>query len=100
MLPHNDYVVAGLLLSLSATVLAQREDGANEIVYPNEVNQSFHYLDTVDVAFETDYANPWMYVFCNQSSGLLQGKQARRYSNHVTIFSGSYVNRNHLLLTF
>jgi hypothetical protein len=70
------YFALALHLSLIAVVLAQRQDGANKIVYPDVINQSFHYMDTVNVAFETDYATPWLYLFCNQSSGLLQGKRA------------------------
>ncbi|KAH8900761.1 hypothetical protein GQ53DRAFT_757733 [Thozetella sp. PMI_491] len=49
---------AGLL---ARAALAQ---DANQILYPDVADLTFHYLDTVNVAYSTDYAEPWLYLWC------------------------------------
>lgn len=88
MLLRHGFFLAPLL----ATALAQREDGANKITYPNVVNQTFNYMDTVDVTFETDYDTPWLYIFCNQSTtGTLLGKRGNDDDDHHHIMAASRV---------
>lgn len=64
-------VAAGLL---AGAVQAQQDDGNNTILYPDSANLTYNYLDTVDVALTTDYDTPYLYWFCWDSSGVLQGK--------------------------
>lgn len=66
-LPFVAILMTGLVTSV---VLAQ--DTNNRILYPAIANLTFNYLDTVDVAFVTNYTSPWLYHFCFDFNGLRQ----------------------------
>ncbi|KAI1850584.1 hypothetical protein JX266_003866 [Neoarthrinium moseri] len=61
-------VLAALLLSAGAAQAAS-DDGNNKILYPDAANLTFNYLDTVNVAYATDYDTPWLYLWCRDASG-------------------------------
>lgn len=65
-----------LLAILPAIWLAQgvlAADDENEITYPDISNLTFHYLDTIDVSYTTNYDTPWIYLWCLDSAGSRQG---------------------------
>jgi hypothetical protein len=80
VLPHGFFAA---LLLLLVPAFAQRVDDANKILYPDVTGLTFHYMDTVNVAFETDYSTPWMYIFCNLSNGALEGRKRRKTRTQV-----------------
>jgi hypothetical protein len=59
---------------LPGAVQAQLVDGDNKVLYPASTGLTFNYMDTIDVALSTDYATPYVYLFCWDASGTLQGE--------------------------
>lgn len=59
---------------LGATVQAADQGGdKNRFLFPTK-NSTFHYLDTVNVAYTTDYDEPWLYLYCWDANDARQGK--------------------------
>lgn len=59
-------VVAALLssqLGLCAPDSSSDDQGSVTWVYPKG-GESFHYLDTVNVSYQSSYSEPWLYIFC------------------------------------
>jgi hypothetical protein len=59
-------LVAALLssqLALCAPDSSSDDQGSVTWVYPKG-GESFHYLDTVNVSYQTSYSEPWLYIFC------------------------------------
>lgn len=80
------------LIWLSRIALAQ--DDENRILYPDAANLTFHYKDTIDVSFATNYETPWMYLYCRDSAGSRQGTTEPVFYNTQVL---TCATRNHLL---
>ena len=67
-------VIATVLLG-QAVRAADQIDGNNKFLYPPK-NSTFHYLDTVNVAYITDYDEPWLYLYCWDANDARQGNSS------------------------
>ena len=63
---------------IGAILPRAKDDDENSIIYPDVANLTFHYLDTIDVSFTTNYETPWMYLYCRDSAGSRQGTASLR----------------------
>ncbi|KAI6081529.1 hypothetical protein F4821DRAFT_249077 [Hypoxylon rubiginosum] len=71
------YLTAFFLCLLSLTPANVRaETRAARILYPRE-QQTFYYLDTVLVAYESDFSNPWLHTWC-EVDGIPQEKSRKQ----------------------
>lgn len=63
------FVVAGLLTSqvgLCAPDASTDDQNSVTWIYPKEA-EVFHYLDTVNVSYQSSYPQPWLYTFCYEN---------------------------------
>lgn len=56
-----------LLLAVYGVRSAQADDPIR-ILYPDEKGLEFHYLDRIDVSYESNFTAPYLYIWCGQGS--------------------------------
>ena len=74
---HQLWLCAAIAVVLLGKVVraADEADDDNKFLYPPK-NSTFHYLDTINVAFKTDYDEPWLYLYCWDSNDARQGNSS------------------------
>lgn len=60
-----------LLLALCGIISgapAAAADNPIRFLYPDEQGLEFHYLDRIDVAYESNFSAPYLYIWCGQGN--------------------------------
>lgn len=66
-------------LFVAGVTSVRGEQSAAQIIRPG-AQQTFHYQDTVEVAYESDFARPWISTWC-EVDGLSQGGLLASFSS-------------------
>lgn len=59
---------SALLLALCGVKGIFAADNPIRFLYPDEKGLEFHYLDRIDVSYETNFSAPYLYIWCGQGN--------------------------------
>lgn len=61
------FTTTALLLALCGTRCALADDPIR-FLYPDKEGLEFHYLDRIDVSYQSNFSAPYLYIWCGQGN--------------------------------